>query len=48
MNGDIVSQFVVDIRAVTVVKVTGVDSCIRDPRTLNEELGDCLWPRDND
>ena len=47
MNGDIVSQFVIDIRAVTVVKVTGVDSCIRDPGTLNKELGDRLWSRDN-
>ena len=47
MNGDIVSQFVVDIWAVTVVKVTGVDSCVRDPGTLDEELGDCLRPRDN-
>ena len=47
MYGDIVSQFVIDIRPVTVVKVTGVDSCVRDPGALNEELGDCLWPRDN-
>ena len=48
MNGDIVSQFVIDIRAVTVVEVAGVDSCIRDPGALNEELGDCLRPRDHD
>ena len=48
MNGDIVSQFVIDIRAVTVVEVAGVDSCIGDPGALNEELGDSLWPRDHD
>ena len=47
MNGDIVSQFVIDIRAVSVVKVAGVDSCVRDPGALDEELGDCLRPRDN-
>ncbi len=47
MNGDIVSQFAIDIWAVIVVEVTGIDSCVRDLGTLNEELGDCLWPRNN-
>ena len=47
MNGDVVSQFWVDIWAVVIVKVTGIDSCIRDLGTLNQKLGHCLWPRHN-
>ena len=47
MNGDVVSQFWVDIWAVAIVKVTGIDSCIRDLGTLNQKLGHCLWPRHN-